>query len=91
VKRKNWIGKAKEDAGNEFFDFLRKSPKNNMATSQIWIFLKNFKNKGIFLSNSFDSLLSHTSRVVFTGSLARSVQKLWLIIFYTPKFGVGGT
>ena len=61
-----------------------------MGTSQIWIFLKNFKCKGIFVSNSFDSLLSHTSRVVFTGSLAQSFQELWLIIFYTPKFVVGG-
>jgi len=50
-----------------------------MANAQIWIFLKDFKFKGMFWSFSFDSLLSRASRDVFTGSLARSVQELWLI------------
>jgi len=33
----------------------------------------------MFLSFSFDFLLSRGSRYVFTGSLARSVQEVWLI------------
>jgi len=33
----------------------------------------------VFLSLSFNSLLSRGSRDVFTGSLSRSVQELWLI------------
>jgi len=49
------------------------------ANAQIWIFLKIFKCKGMFFSFSFDSLLSRGSRDVFTGFLARSVQKLWVM------------
>jgi len=33
----------------------------------------------MLLSLSFDSLLSRGSRDVFIGSLARSIQELWLI------------
>jgi len=38
------------------------------------------------LSRSLDSLLSHASRDIFTGSLAQSVQELWSIIVSAPKF-----
>ena len=38
----------------------------------------------MFLSSSLDSLLSHATRDVFTGSLARCVQELWLIIVLQP-------
>jgi len=48
---------------------------------QILIFLNNFKCKGMFLSLSFDVLLSCRSRDVFNGFLARSVQELQLIKF----------
>jgi len=41
------------------------------AKAQIWIFLKNFKCKGMFLLLSIYSMLSSGSRDVFTGSLAR--------------------
>jgi len=49
------------------------------ANAQIWIFLKNFKCNGIFLSFSFDFLLYRASNDVFTGFPTRSVQELWLI------------
>ena len=38
------------------------------------------------MSRSDDSLLSHTSRVVLTGSLTGSVQELWLAIAFAPTF-----
>jgi len=46
------------------------------ADAQIWIFLKNFKYKGVLLSFSFDFLLSCGSRDVFTGFLTWSLQEL---------------
>jgi len=52
---------------------------------------QNFKCKGMFLSFSFDSLLSPASRDVFTGSLARSVQELWLIKGLPAGAGVNST
>jgi len=54
------------------------------ANAQTWIFRKNSKCIGKFLSFSFDSLLSRGSRDVFTGFLARSVQELGLIIGLPP-------
>ena len=47
--------------------------------AQIWIFLKNFKCKGMFLSFSIDYMLFCGSRDVFTGFLAHFFQELWMI------------
>jgi len=61
-----------------------------MANIQIWIFLKNVKCKGTFLSSSLDSLLSSESKDVFSGSLAQSVQELWPIIESKAAVGLEG-
>ena len=79
ANRINWIGKARGAAGTCFLVFSE-TFQNFSTTSQIWFFLKNFKRKDLFLSSSMYSLLSPASRDVFTGSLAQSVQELWLII-----------
>jgi len=63
-----------------FLIFSENFQKISRANAQIWILLKTFKCKGIFVSSSLDSLISQASRGVFTGSLARSVQELWHII-----------
>jgi len=47
--------------------------KITTENAKIWIFLKNVKSKGIFLSISLDYALSHASRNVRTGNLAQSV------------------
>ena len=51
-------------------NFSENFQKISRANAQVWIFLKNFKSEGIFLSSSLDSLLSHASRDVFASSLA---------------------
>jgi len=43
--------------------------------------------KAYFLSSTLDALLSSSSRDVFTGSLAQSVQELWPII--TSRTNIG--
>jgi len=59
--------------GNEFLIFSENFQKISTENAQIWIFLKNFKCEVIFLSSSLDSLLSPTTRDVFTGFVSQSV------------------
>ena len=54
--------------------------KITTENAKIWIFLKNVKSKGRFLSNSLDNALSHASRNVCIGNPTQSVQELWTII-----------
>jgi len=42
-------------------------------------------NVKVHFSSSVDSLVSHASRNIFTGSLARSIQELWPIIAFLVK------
>jgi len=52
-------------------------------------FFSKISNVKVLLSNSLDSLLFSASRAVFTGSLAQSVQELWLIITSPASVVVG--
>ena len=64
--------KGETGCGERDLIFSKNFQKFSTTTSQIWIFLKNVKCKGIFLSSSLDSLLPHASSDVFTGSLLSS-------------------
>jgi len=66
VKRKNRIGKAKRDAGNEFWIFSENCQKITTENAQIWIFLKTFKVK-VYFDGLIGSLAVSCSRNVFTG------------------------
>jgi len=68
-----YLLQAKRDAGTSFLIFSENCQKFTMSNTQIWILLKNFKCKDIFLSSSLDPLLSSASRNVFAGSVAQSV------------------
>jgi len=59
-----------------FWIFSENCQKKTTENPQIWIFLKNYRCKGILLLCSVDFLLFPASRVDFPGSLAQFVQEL---------------
>jgi len=76
AKRKNQIGKAKRDAGNEFLDFLWKLPKNHYRKCTKKDFYEKFQmQRYIFVG----PIWLYGVSCIFTGSLAQSAQEIWSI------------